>query len=44
METGLQANDACALPLNPVIDHSAGWFDGLRAFSCASLRQRLVLW
>lgn len=95
METGLRANDACALPFNPVIDDSAGWPclryynakmlaeqlvplsatgaaairdqqaqlkltwpegpavlfpavhsnpDGLRAFSYATLRQRLALW
>lgn len=25
IETGLRANDACALPFNPIIDDSAGW-------------------
>ena len=24
-ETGLRANDACSLPFNPIIDHSARW-------------------
>ena len=25
IETGLRANDACALPFNPIIDDSVGW-------------------
>lgn len=25
IETGLRANDACALPVNPIIEDSVGW-------------------
>lgn len=41
METGLRANDACALPFNPVIDDSAGW-PCLRYFNAKMAAEQLV--
>ena len=41
METGLRANDACALPFNPVIDDSAGW-PCLRYYNAKMLAEQLV--
>jgi hypothetical protein len=41
METGLRANDACALPFNPVIDDSAGW-PCLRYFNTKMATEQLV--
>jgi integrase len=41
METGLRANDACALPFNPVVDDSAGW-PCLRYFNTKMAAEQLV--
>ena len=41
METGLRANDACSLPFNPIIDHSAGW-PCLRYFNTKMATEQLV--
>ncbi|MGH9244044.1 MAG: tyrosine-type recombinase/integrase [Acidimicrobiales bacterium] len=41
VETGLRANDACALPFNPVIDDSAGW-PCLRYFNAKMATEQLV--
>ncbi len=41
IETGLRANDACALPFNPVIDDSAGW-PCLRYFNAKMAAEQLV--
>ena len=40
-ETGLRANDACSLPFNPIIDHSAGW-RCLRYFNTKMAAEQLV--
>lgn len=41
METGLRANDGCALPFNPIIDDSAGW-PCLRYFNTKMAAEQLV--
>ena len=41
IETGLRANDACALPFNPVIDDSAGW-PCLRYYNAKMAAEQLV--
>lgn len=41
METGLRANDACALPFNPIVDDSAGW-PCLRYFNAKMAAEQLV--
>lgn len=41
METRLRANDACALPFNPVIDDSAGW-PCLRYYNAKMFAEQLV--
>lgn len=41
METGLRANDACALPFNPIIDDSVGW-PCLRYFNAKMSTEQLV--
>ena len=40
-ETGLRANDACSLPFNPIIDHSARW-PCLRYFNTKMAAEQLV--
>jgi hypothetical protein len=41
IETGLRANDACALPFNPVIDDSVGW-PCLKFFNAKMAAEQLV--
>ena len=41
IETGLRANDACSLPFNPIIDHSAGW-PCLRCLNTKMAAEQLV--
>ncbi len=41
METGLRANDACALPFNPIIDDSVGW-PCLRFYNTKMAAEQLV--
>ncbi len=41
METGLRANDACALPFNPIIDDSVGW-PCLKFFNAKMAAEQLV--
>ncbi|MDI9977390.1 tyrosine-type recombinase/integrase [Rhodococcus sp. IEGM 1307] len=41
METGLRANDACALPLNPLIADSVGW-PCLKFFNTKMAREQLI--
>ena len=41
METGLRAGDACSLPFNPIIDHSARW-RCLRYFNTKMAAEQLV--